>query len=127
MKFSHMIPYCMSFKSCLIQFSVKRNGKIQGCQKAALAIIYDKKYKSYGNALTISGLQSLEDRRKEICVKFAKKALKNPKYQHWFIQDENSFNTRSKKPFLKPVSARTSRFEKSPIAYLTKLLNNATG
>ena len=30
-----MIPYCISFKSCLTQFSIKRNGKIQGCQKAS--------------------------------------------------------------------------------------------
>ena len=35
MKFSHMIPYSISFKSCFTQFSVKCNGEIQGCQKAS--------------------------------------------------------------------------------------------
>lgn len=99
--------------------------QIERIQKAALAIIYDQKYISYENALFLSGLKSLANRREEICLKFARKAIKNPKYQHWFNLDESSVNTRSKKLLLKPVSARTNRFEKSPIAYLTKLLNNA--
>ena len=98
--------------------------QIERIQKAALAIIYSQNYRNYEKALSISGLQSLSDRRKNICLKFAKNALKNPKYQHWFIPEEKALNTRSKKSQLKPVSARTSRFENSPIAYLTQLLNN---
>ena len=98
--------------------------QIERIQKAALAIIYGQNYRNYQNALVLSGLVSLAERREDICLNFAKKASKNPKYQHWFVTEENSVNTRRKKPYLKPVSARTSRFAKSPIAYLTHLLNN---
>ena len=92
--------------------------QIERIQKAALAIIFGQKYRNYENALVLSGLLTLADRRKEICLKFAKKAKNNPKYQHWFICNDNPLNTRRKKPYLKPVSARTSRFAKSPIANL---------
>ena len=98
--------------------------QIERIQKAALAIIYGQNYTNYQNALVLSGLVSLADRRNDICLNFAKKAIKHPKYQHWFVKEENSANTRRKKPYLKPVSARTSKFAKSPIAYLTNLLNN---
>ena len=33
MKFSHMIPHSISFKSCLTQFSVKCNGKFKGAKR----------------------------------------------------------------------------------------------
>ena len=98
--------------------------QIERIQKTALAIIYVQNYINYQNALVLSGLVPLSDRRKDICLKFARKASKTPKYQHWFVKEENSVNTRRKKPYFKPVSARTSRFAKSPIAYLTHLLNN---
>ena len=100
--------------------------KIERIQKAALAIIFGLNYTNYEGALRVSGLQSLSERRKTICLNFAKKAVKNPKYQHWFNHEEPTVNTRSKKPQFKPVSARTSRFAKSPIAYLTQLLNDDT-
>ena len=99
--------------------------QIERVQKAALAIIFEHRYKNYENALKISGLKSLSKRRKEICLKFAKKAIKNPKYQHWFCDYPaiSGVKTKSEKPHLKPVQARTGRFQNSPIAYLTGLLN----
>jgi hypothetical protein len=89
-------------------------------QKAALAKIFDQRYRNYAHALKLSGLKSLAERRKGICLKFAKKAFKNPKYQHWFCVNPQiaRVKTRSEKPDLKPV-----KFANSPIAYLTQLLN----
>ena len=99
--------------------------QLERIQKAALAIIYDQRYRNYEHALKLSGLKSLTERRKYICLKFAKKAFKNPKYQHWFCvnPEVTGVKTRSEKPDLKPVQARTDRFANSPIAYLTRLLN----
>ena len=37
----------------------------------------EKKYKSYANALIFQNLDSLESRRKEMCLKFAKNGIKN--------------------------------------------------
>ena len=111
-----------AWESGLKQYEVRQ---IERVQKAALAIIFDEKYKNYENALTLSGLESLASRRKAICLKFAQKAFQNPKYQHWFCNNppKTGVTTKSEKPDLKPVSARTDRFKTSPIAYLTRLLN----
>ena len=58
-------------------------------------------------------------------LKFAKKTYKKPKDQHWIFDypSISGVKTKSEKPCLKPVQARTGRFRDSPIAYLTKLLN----
>ena len=54
--------------------------KIEQIQKAALAIIFGLNYTNYEGALRASGLQSLSERRKTICLNFATNAVKNPKY-----------------------------------------------
>ena len=109
-----------AWASNLTQHEVKQ---IERIQKAALAIIFCDRYKNYENGLKISGLKPLSIRRKEICLKFAKKAHSNPKYSHWFSEYPGGVNTRSEKQFFKPVKARTARFRDSPISYLTQLLN----
>ena len=82
----------------------------------------------YMNSLQVLGCQTLKERRGEICLKFAKKALKHPKYKTWFSPSEAETlkckpNTRAPKPEptkLKPVPCRTDRYRNSPIPYLTK-------
>ena len=58
-----------------------------------------------------------------ICLKFAKKAEKHQKFSKWFKANVNLPNTRlSKKKYL-GVKAKHTRFSKSPISFLTNLLN----
>ena len=119
---------------CLLEFSVAvwnsgltkvQVSQIERVQKCALAVILDKEYNHYNRALQIVGLKTLCERRKELCSKFATKALKNDKFTNWFCPNQqHGMDTRSIKPPLKAVSARTCRFEKSPLAYLTRLLND---
>ena len=98
--------------------------QIERIQKCALAIILAEEYVCYRNALTVTGLNSLESRRHDLCLEFAKKAVKHPKFSHGFeLKPKQPYNTRAKTTRLKPVICRTKRYEKSPIAYLTKLLN----
>ena len=96
---------------------------IERVQKAALQIILDDSYTSYSSACIIMNLQTLEERRHQLCVKFGLKALKNTKHTKWFKVNQKLSRTRQKQPFLCPVVTRTRRFENSPISYLTKLLN----
>ena len=46
---------------------------LERVQKTALRIILGNRYKSYTNALNILNLQSLSDRRRSLCLNFAKK------------------------------------------------------
>jgi hypothetical protein len=64
-------------------------------------------------------METLEDRRKALCVSFAKKSFKSDKFNHWFCVDESNGSNMQ----LSDVKTRTKRFRKSPLPYLTELLN----
>ena len=93
--------------------------------------IYIKIYTSYDAALDTLECDNLDVRRDKLCENFAKKAFKNPKYTNWFCIDDSvpqNMNTRSDAiiiiRYLKPVHTRKQRYERSPIPYMTELLNN---
>ena len=97
---------------------------IERVQKAALQIIMGSEYRNYKIALKTFNLKSLKDRRTDLCIKFAKKSASHEKHSHWFKLNTKITQTRFQQPKYCPVYARTSRFDNSPISYLTKLLNN---
>ena len=81
--------------------------------------------------MTSLGCDSLNDRREKLCQSFAKKAGKHLKYKNWFsefVHDTTKYSTRQNKmksnPKFNPVPTRTDRYKKSPLPYLTELLNN---
>ena len=96
---------------------------IERVQRCAFRIILGDEYDCYDNALRVLGLEDLEKRRVKLCLNFALKAAKNEKYQHWFQRKFKTVNTRSKSKFC-AVNAKHARFERSPISYLTQLLNH---
>ena len=51
---------------------------LERIQKTALHIIMGQEYKSYNSALKTAGVEKLSERRKKICIKFAKRAQKYP-------------------------------------------------
>ena len=53
--------------------------KIERIQKTALRIILAGEYENYEQALIIAELQTLKERRKFLCKKFAKNCLKSQK------------------------------------------------
>ena len=104
---------------------------LERVQKTACAIILGREYSGYENALEKLRLRTLEERRVELCTKFARKAVKNEKYKHWFVESGRSaqdIKTRSKKNTTeyKPIKFRTDRYRNSPLPYLTSLLNLCT-
>ena len=97
--------------------------KIERVQKSALSIILGLKYRSYESALNKLNLETLSARRIRLCEKFAIKAQKHPKFTKWFKPNNKKSITRSKEPKFCEVYYRTERFRKSPISYLTRILN----
>ena len=102
-------------------------GQIEWVQKSALAIILGRNYGSNRNALEILEMDTLEERRKSLCLKFALKASMHPTFKNWFKESKVSKPRESsnvpKEKYIQPYT-RTGRFENSPIPYLTKLLND---
>ena len=94
---------------------------IEKLQKTAFRLILGANYRGYENSLRTLNLSSLIDRRSKICRKFAFKTQKNPKYSAWFTK--TSVKTRLSKQYFE-YGARTARYRRSPLYYLTSLLNN---
>ena len=97
--------------------------KIERIQKSALYIILGDEYSSYSKALRTLSLEKLAVRRKELCLKFALKCEKDPKFSVWFKPNTKGRQTRQLKSKYCEVFSKTERFYRSPMAYLTRILN----
>ena len=96
---------------------------LERVQRTAVAIIRGENHTSYREALLYLNLKSLEDRREAICLKFALRAYRHPKFTLWFTRNVNTVNTRSNKTPLVIIKGRTKRYRSSPLPYLNGLLN----
>ena len=108
---------CVVWHSSL---TIEQSIDIERVQKVAIRTIlldYEIKYK---DALQKVNLQRLDDRRKEICLKFAKKCTNSSKNSNMFPPNTTSRtqNEKFKVPF-----AHKERYRKSAIPYMAQLLN----
>jgi hypothetical protein len=110
----------------------QEESQIERVQKTAFHVIMGSEYQQYNSALELLGAERLSERRIQICINFAKKAMKHQQYKNWFaaspIQEPDSAKPRTRAPQpkqlkCKPVPARTGRYYDSPIPYLSRLLN----
>ena len=81
-------------------------------------------YKNYEDALKFLDLDSLQERRRKQCLKFAKDCLRNEKMKQLFpLNVQNSeLQTRHKETF-KVNKAYTERYKQSAVPYMQRLLN----
>ena len=96
---------------------------IERIQKSACHIILGQSYNSYNSALKTLNLETLESRRIRLTLKFALKCEKLDKFKSWFKPATKNVNTRAQANKYCDVIANHSRFSKSPISFITKLLN----
>ena len=96
---------------------------IERVQKSFCHIYLGGKYESYHGALKQVGLESLEKHREKLCLKFALSAEKSNKFKHWFKTSVKTSSTRLKPLKYAEVISNHTRKDKSPLYYLTKLLN----
>ena len=98
---------------------------IESIQKRASKLIFGWNT-SYDEIIQAGKMVTLDRRREELTKKFAIKASKSARFSGWF--EEKSYlglNIREKcrKKYIEKF-ARTDRLKKSPIYYMTRLLNN---
>ena len=98
--------------------------QIERVQKCALHIILGHAYTTYQEALYLLNLDPLQTRRKHLALKFALKAENHPKFRTWFKPNPKFGKTRTLQPKYYPIRSSNWRLERSPIGYLTTLLNN---
>ena len=125
--------YCKQVRS-ILEFGVpawnygitkQQSSDIERVQKSFLYIVLGSNYTDYTSALEKIGLETLEQRRYKLCENFVKKAIKDPKHKQWFDEyNQVGAKTRSDKTqYITPLY-RLERYQRSPIPYLTDILNS---
>ena len=114
-------------QSCVVwQSSLTKENEedLERVQKSAVRIILGKDIKDYSDALAEANLDSLKDRREELCYKFAKKCIKSEKSKDMFPirEKEHEMKIREEEKFI-VQHANTERLQKSSITYMQRLLN----
>jgi hypothetical protein len=104
----------------------KKNIKdLERVQKAAVRVIMGKNYSTYKEGLKILKINNLKLRREKLCLSFAKKCIKNEKVKNMFPLRKviHGMKKRKHRKF-QNVRTNTTRYKKSSIPYMVKLLND---
>ena len=89
-----------------------------------MKIILGDSYVSYDNALKVLKLQSLKERREDLCLKFATKCLQVPKLSKMFPRNQRGHNMEKRSSECFQVKrGLTTRLRNSAIPHMQRLLN----
>ena len=102
----------------------KNKRDLERVQKSALKIILKDRYKNYKNALNVMNMDSLEVRRENLCLKFAKACVRNEKLSDMFPRNsKNHLMEKRGREVFHVRKAKTERLRKSAVINMQKLLN----
>ena len=89
-----------------------------------MQIILGEKYQSYKKALDVLDLETLDSRRKYLCLKFAQKYAANEKTKHMFSLNNKLHNMETRKgEKFRVQKANTDRLKNSAMICMQNLLN----
>ena len=104
--------------------SQKNRNQLERVQKSALRVILGKRYTSYKDALKLLNIESLEDRRSSLCLKFAKNCLKVDKLRKMFPKSSTLHEMKKRKAESFIVNRTlTERYLNSAIPQMQRMLN----
>ena len=87
-------------------------------------IILKDRYKNYKNALNVMKMDSLEVRRENLCLKFAKVCVRNEKLSDILPRNfKNHLMEKRKREVIYVKKAKTEKLKKSAVVNMQKLLN----
>ena len=97
---------------------------LERIQKSALKVILGEKYLGYKKSLQKLDLETLYDRREQLCLNFAKSCIKNPKFNDMFPKNIKKHSMELRNPEVYNVDhANNERYKKSAMVYMKNLLN----
>ena len=102
----------------------KNKNDLERVQKSALRIILGKRYTSYSDALNVLDIETLDDRRKSLCFKVAKKCLEVKKLKKMFPR-KLTMHDMPKRDFeyYKVNRTLTKRYLNSAVPQMQRILN----
>ena len=123
------ILFCRSVleQSCVVwgtSISKENIEDLERTQKSFSKLILKEKYKDYENALILLNLESLETRRKEMCLKFAKSGIKNNTLQDLFPTNDKAHKMKTRNNNKYKVNfANTGRLKNASVITMQNILN----
>ena len=111
---------CVVWHSSL---SEKNKKDLERVQKCAFKIILKLDYESYEHALRELKMDSLDDRRRKLCLRFAENCLKSWTRNMFPLNQSNHIMEKRSREKFKDVRCNTERFRKSVLPYMRKILN----
>ena len=126
LKFYNMKIRSVLESSCAVFHSmlkIEDSNDIERIQKITLKIILGPSYESYDSACNQLKIETLKTRRQTLSLNFALRLLDCPQHQSFFLYSERKDIFLRKQPLFQTPLAHTDRYKKSPLPYLTKLLN----
>ena len=98
---------------------------LERVQKAALKVILKEDYLNYKDALRLTKMESLHERREIIALRFAKNCLKNENYSKLFPINNQKHEMTIRNPLKYEIKkANTERLRVSTIPYMQRVLND---
>ena len=98
---------------------------LERVQKAALKVILKSDYKNYKDALKLTNLESLDERRRAISLKFARNCLNNENFSKLFPLNNQIHGMKVRNHLKYKINkANTERYKNSSIPYMQRLLND---
>ena len=123
------ILFCRSIleQSCVVwgpSLTLENIEDLERTQKSFAKLVLKEKYKTYENALKILNLDSLEARRQELILKFAKSAIKNNTMNDIFIENDKVHNMKTRNRNRYKVNfANTDRLKNASVITMQNILN----
>ena len=102
----------------------ENNQDLERVHKSAVKLILGEQYHDYKKGLMKLDMESLEQRRENLCLNFAIKCVKNPKTKGIFPKTikAHPMETRKQEKF-QVQHAHTERLKKSSVIYMQNILN----
>ena len=102
----------------------ENSSDLERVQKSAVKIMMGHRYESYQKSLIELDIQTLEERREVLCLKFAKRCLKNDKAMKMFPLNNKTSDMKTRKQEIFYVQhANTDRLQNFALIYMQNLLN----
>ena len=96
---------------------------LEKIQKVALKIILSDNYESYEVACDGFNLETLSQRRGDLCINFAVKLYRSDRSNEFFTHSKVRLNARREPQLVVEKRCRTKRCYNAPHSYLTRLVN----
>ena len=104
--------------------SSKNRRDLERVQKAAVRVILKKNYTSYKDGLQKLRINTLDERREVLCLRFAKNCIKNEKVKNFFPRKKNNHKMIKRNvQMFKTNKTYTQRYQKSAIPFMQHILN----